>query len=210
MPRRDSTSVGKEVDPLIGVNTSAIHAAGWVSLSTLYLLWPFLGIWRCFTALVTKAAETDNIQELCGAGGEGDAARVETPLIEAAFGGIFMIGFLLLVMSYNHPFSANARIYFATTPIMPDVKGRVAEVPLEPKLPRRRGHVRQASIDRANFNTAAKASACIVYSLVATGPTDLAHVVDGLWCAAQARNAALSQRYIEADVEAQRKVVERI
>ena len=40
-----------------------------------------------------------------------------------------MIGFLLLVMSYNHPFSANARIYFATTPIMPDVKGRVAEVP---------------------------------------------------------------------------------
>ena len=48
----------------------------------------------------------------------------------AAFGGIFLIGFILLVMNYNHPFTDNARIYFATTPIMPDVKGRVIEVPV--------------------------------------------------------------------------------
>jgi multidrug resistance efflux pump len=34
-------------------------------------------------------------------------------------------------MNYNHPFSANARIYFATTPIIPDVKGRVIEVPVK-------------------------------------------------------------------------------
>jgi uncharacterized protein DUF1254 len=40
----------------------------------------------------------------------------------AALGGIFMIGFILVVMNYNHPFTGNARIYFATTPIMPDVK----------------------------------------------------------------------------------------
>ena len=40
-----------------------------------------------------------------------------------------MIGFLLLVISYNHPFSANAAHLLRTTPIMPDVKGRVAEVP---------------------------------------------------------------------------------
>ena len=78
MPRRDSTSVGKEVDPLIGVNTSAIHAAGWVSLSTLYLLWPFLGIWlMLYSPRTEQLAETDNIQELCGAGGEGrEAVRV--------------------------------------------------------------------------------------------------------------------------------------
>ena len=52
----------------------------------------------------------------------------------AVLGGIFLIGFILLVMNYNHPFSANARIYFATTPIMADVKGRVVEVPVEPNV----------------------------------------------------------------------------
>jgi multidrug resistance efflux pump len=50
----------------------------------------------------------------------------------AALGGIFLIGFILLVMNYNHPFTDNARIYFATTPIMPDVKGRVIDVPVAP------------------------------------------------------------------------------
>jgi multidrug resistance efflux pump len=49
----------------------------------------------------------------------------------AILGGIFMIGIILLVMNYNHPFSSNARIYFATTPILPDVKGRVIEVPVQ-------------------------------------------------------------------------------
>jgi multidrug resistance efflux pump len=52
-------------------------------------------------------------------------------LSTAVLGGIFLISFILLVMNYNHPFSANARIYFATTPIIPDVKGRVVEVPVK-------------------------------------------------------------------------------
>jgi multidrug resistance efflux pump len=52
-------------------------------------------------------------------------------LSTAALGGIFMIGFILLIMNYNHPFSSNARVYFATTPIIPDVKGRVIEVPVK-------------------------------------------------------------------------------
>lgn len=52
-------------------------------------------------------------------------------LSTAALGGIFMIGFILLIMNYNHPFTTNARIYFATTPIIPDVKGRVVEVPVK-------------------------------------------------------------------------------
>ena len=59
----------------------------------------------------------------------------------AALGGIFMIGAILLVMNYNHPFTSSARIYFATTPIMPTVKGRVTEVPVQPNTPLKEGDV---------------------------------------------------------------------
>ena len=52
-------------------------------------------------------------------------------LSTAVLGGIFLIGFIVLVMNYNHPFTDNARIYFTTTPIIPDVKGRVIEVPVK-------------------------------------------------------------------------------
>jgi multidrug resistance efflux pump len=52
-------------------------------------------------------------------------------LSTATLGGLFMIGFILLIMNYNHPFTTNARVYFATTPIIPDVKGRVVEVPVK-------------------------------------------------------------------------------
>ena len=47
----------------------------------------------------------------------------------AALGGIFLIPGKL-IMNYNHPL---ARIYLTTTPIIPTVKGRVAEVPVKPK-----------------------------------------------------------------------------
>jgi multidrug resistance efflux pump len=59
----------------------------------------------------------------------------------AALGGIFMIGAILLVMNYNHPYTKNARIYFATTPIMPTVKGRVIEVPVKANTPLKEGDV---------------------------------------------------------------------
>ncbi|MFN3623995.1 MAG: HlyD family secretion protein [Hyphomicrobium sp.] len=59
----------------------------------------------------------------------------------AVLGGIFLIGFILIVMNYNHPFTDNARIYFATTPIMPDVKGRVVEVPVEANKTLKQGDV---------------------------------------------------------------------
>ena len=59
----------------------------------------------------------------------------------AALGGVFMIGIILLVMNYNHPFSSTARIYFTTTPILPDVKGRVIEVPVEPNTLLKAGDV---------------------------------------------------------------------
>ncbi len=60
-------------------------------------------------------------------------------LATAALGGIVGIALLLLVMNYNHPFSANARIYFVSTPILPSVKGRVIEVPVQPNTPLKEG-----------------------------------------------------------------------
>jgi multidrug resistance efflux pump len=59
----------------------------------------------------------------------------------AALGGLFLIGFILLVMNYNHPFTDNARVYFATTPIMPDVKGRVIEVPVTANATLKQGDI---------------------------------------------------------------------
>jgi multidrug resistance efflux pump len=59
----------------------------------------------------------------------------------AALGGIFLLAGILLVMNYNHPFSKNARIYFATTPIMPTVKGRVTDVPVKPNEPLKDGDI---------------------------------------------------------------------
>ena len=44
-------------------------------------------------------------------------------LATAVLGGIFGLALLFITMAYNHPFSTNARIYFAVTPIMPAVRG---------------------------------------------------------------------------------------
>lgn len=62
-------------------------------------------------------------------------------LATATLGGIFGIVLLLLVMNYNHPFTANARIYFPVTPILPAVKGRVVDVPVQPNKPLKEGDV---------------------------------------------------------------------
>jgi multidrug resistance efflux pump len=62
-------------------------------------------------------------------------------LATAALGGIIGIALLLLIMNYNHPFTANARIYFAVTPVLPAVKGRVIEVPVQANTPLKEGDV---------------------------------------------------------------------
>jgi multidrug resistance efflux pump len=59
----------------------------------------------------------------------------------AALGGIFLIGAIMLLMNYNHPFTSNSRIYFATTPILPGVRGRVIDVPVIPNTPLQPGDV---------------------------------------------------------------------
>ena len=59
----------------------------------------------------------------------------------AFLGGVVMIGALLLVMNYNHLYSEVAREYYATTPIIPEVRGRVVEVPVKPNVPLKKGDV---------------------------------------------------------------------
>ena len=60
-------------------------------------------------------------------------------LATAVLGGIFGITLVLLIMNYNHPFTKNARIYFAVTPVLPGVKGRVVEVKAEANKPLKEG-----------------------------------------------------------------------
>jgi multidrug resistance efflux pump len=62
-------------------------------------------------------------------------------LSTAGLGGIFGIVLLLLTMNYNHPFTTKARIYFAITPVLSGVRGRVIEVPVETNVPLKAGDV---------------------------------------------------------------------
>ncbi|WP_075291160.1 HlyD family secretion protein [Pararhizobium arenae] len=59
----------------------------------------------------------------------------------AALGGVFLIATLLLLMSYNHPYSSDGRIYFTSAPVIPAVGGLVVEVPVEPNVPLKKGEV---------------------------------------------------------------------
>lgn len=59
----------------------------------------------------------------------------------AALGGIVLIAGLILLMSYNHPFTTDARIYFTTTPVLPTVRGRVVEVPVSSNVPLKKDDV---------------------------------------------------------------------
>lgn len=49
----------------------------------------------------------------------------------AILGGVVLIGLLLVVMNYNHPYSEISRQYFVTTPIISSVTGRVINVPVQ-------------------------------------------------------------------------------
>ncbi|WP_298634112.1 biotin/lipoyl-binding protein [uncultured Umboniibacter sp.] len=59
----------------------------------------------------------------------------------AVLGGIVLIGSLIVLMNYNHPFSENSRTYFVTNPVIPVVKGRVIDVPVEPNVTVEQGDV---------------------------------------------------------------------
>jgi len=53
-------------------------------------------------------------------------------LTTAVLGGIVMIGSLLMGMAYFHPGSRSAKIYFVTTQIVSNVRGKVIEVDVKP------------------------------------------------------------------------------
>lgn len=57
----------------------------------------------------------------------------------AVLGGIILIGSLILLMNYNHPYSEMSRQYFVTTPIVPNVNGQVIEVPVRGNKPLNKG-----------------------------------------------------------------------
>lgn len=59
----------------------------------------------------------------------------------AALGGIVLIGALIFLMNYNHPYSEISREYFITTPIVPAVSGTVIEVPVTPMTRLNKGDV---------------------------------------------------------------------
>ena len=82
-------------------------------------------------------------------------------LLTAALGGIGLIGALLLGMNYNHPFTSEARFYFATTPIIPAVSGTVVEVPVKPNTPLKKGEV-LFRLDPVPFENAVKAKEALL------------------------------------------------
>lgn len=49
----------------------------------------------------------------------------------AILGGVFLVGGMLLLMNYNHPYSPYMQRYYVTTPIVPNVSGGVIEVPYQ-------------------------------------------------------------------------------
>ncbi len=59
----------------------------------------------------------------------------------AVLGGVVLIGTLILLMNYNHPFTAIGGQVFNTTPIVSGVRGKVIEVNVEPNQPLRKGDV---------------------------------------------------------------------
>lgn len=57
----------------------------------------------------------------------------------AVLGGIILIGSLIFIMNYNHPYSEMTREYFVSTPVVPSVKGRVTSVDVKANTPVKAG-----------------------------------------------------------------------
>ncbi|MBF4434404.1 HlyD family secretion protein [Vibrio anguillarum] len=59
----------------------------------------------------------------------------------AVLGGVVLIGTLILLMNYNHPFTQLGSQVFSTTPVVSGVRGRVIEVPVQANQPLKQGDV---------------------------------------------------------------------
>jgi len=68
----------------------------------------------------------------------------------AVLGGVVLIGTLIMLMNYNHPYSEISREYFVSTPVVPAVRGKVISVNVEANEPIKKGHL-LFSIDPVPF-----------------------------------------------------------
>ena len=68
----------------------------------------------------------------------------------AVLGGIILIGTLIMLMNYNHPYSETTREYFVSTPVVPAVRGKVISVNVEANVLIKKGHL-LFSIDPCTF-----------------------------------------------------------
>jgi multidrug resistance efflux pump len=59
----------------------------------------------------------------------------------AVLGGIVLVGALIFLMNYNHPYSEISREYFVTTPIVPAVSGNVVSVSAQAHIELKQGDV---------------------------------------------------------------------
>lgn len=59
----------------------------------------------------------------------------------AVLGGVLLIGTLIFLMNYNHPYSEIGREYVVTTPIVPAVNGTVVSVSARPNVEMKQGEV---------------------------------------------------------------------
>ena len=57
----------------------------------------------------------------------------------AILGGVVLVGAMVLAMNYNHPFTRKVRQVYVVTPIVPEVRARVLEVPVTPHTPVKKG-----------------------------------------------------------------------
>ncbi|MZR61416.1 HlyD family secretion protein [Alcanivorax sp. DP30] len=57
----------------------------------------------------------------------------------AVLGGIVLIGSLVLLMNYNHPFTRKVRQVYIVTPVVSEVRARVVSVEVEPNTPVKQG-----------------------------------------------------------------------
>lgn len=97
----------------------------------------------------------------------------------AVLGGVVLIGTLMMLMNYNHPYSEISRSYFVTVPVVPQVSGQVVEVtsrvneiiekdeillkldatPYEAKVAELEADLKQAKVDLERANRLASSSA---------------------------------------------------
>ena len=97
----------------------------------------------------------------------------------AVLGGVVLIGGLIVLMNYNHPYSEISRSYFVTVPVVPQVSGQVVEVtervneilekgdillkldatPYTAKVTELKANLQQAEVDLKRANKLASSSA---------------------------------------------------